>query len=194
MRIGLVSDLHCNLNGLDDALALIGSVDEVWCAGDACNQYRFSNEVADRLREIGARYILGNHEDLLLAPSGERAQNNPSVDQDLLTWTRERPHFVEAEDNGTRVLMFHSTPWAPYEEYIYPHSNELQKLGELDVDVAIYGHTHMQLAKEVGGTLIVNPGSAGLGQDPRNDKLLSCAVVDTDARAVRFHDYAMRRA
>ncbi len=193
MRIGLVSDIHCNLNGLDDALALIGSVDEVWCAGDACNQYRFSNEVAARLREIGARYVLGNHEDLLLAPSGERAQQNPSVDQELLAWTRERPHFVEAETDGTRVLMFHSTPWEPYEEYLYPHSKDLARVAELDVDIAIYGHTHMQLDRRINGTLIVNPGSAGLGQDPRNGKQLSCAVLDTDAREVVFHNYAMRR-
>ena len=158
----------------------MGSVDEVWCAGDAFNQYRFSNEVVARIQEIGARYILGNHEDLLLAPSGERAQNNPNVEQRLLAWVRE-------------VLMFHSTPWEPYEEYIYPHSRDLLRLGELNFDIAIYGHTHMQLAREVNGTLIVNPGSAGLGQDPSNGKKLSCAVLETDDRTVAFYNYDMRR-
>lgn len=193
MRVGLVSDIHCNLNGLDDALALMGSVDEVWCAGDAFNQYRFSNEVVARIQEIGARYILGNHEDMLLAPSGERAQNNPNVDQRLLAWVRDRPHFVEAALGGREVLMFHSTPWEPYEEYIYPHSRDLLRLGELNFDIAIYGHTHMQLAREVNGTLIVNPGSAGLGQDPSNGKKLSCAVLETDDRTVAFYNYDMRR-
>ncbi len=60
MRIGIVSDIHGNINGLDTALERMGSVDQVWCAGDAFDQYRFSNEVVGRLREIRARYILGS--------------------------------------------------------------------------------------------------------------------------------------
>ncbi len=193
MRIGLVSDIHGNLAGLDDAIALMGSVDEIWCAGDAFNQYRFSNEVIARLAEIGARYILGNHEDLLLGPGGVRARANPDVDPALLEWVCARPHFVDEVIDGTHVFMFHSTPWAPYEAYLYPHSKELAQLGELDAHVAIYGHTHMQLARELGGTLVVNPGSAGLGQDPRNSKQLSCAVLETGTREVRFFDYLPTR-
>lgn len=53
MRIGIVSDLHGNIHGLDMALDRMGTVDEVWCAGDAFDQDRFSNAVVGRLREIG---------------------------------------------------------------------------------------------------------------------------------------------
>ncbi len=189
MRIGIVSDIHGNLAGLDYALEHMGDVDEIWCAGDAFNQYRFSNEVVARLRQIGARYILGNHEEVLLSEAGKRAQEREDVDQELLAWVRERPHYIEATFDERTVLMFHSTPWEPYGEYVYPHSHDLARFGELDVDIAIYGHTHAKVAREIDGTLVINPGSAGMGQDPRNGRRLSYAVLDTADASVNFEDY-----
>ena len=188
MRIGIVSDLHGNIDGLDLALERMGDVDEVWCPGDAFNQYRFSNEVVGRLREIDARYILGNQE-VLLSPAGIRAQERDDVDLELLEWCRSRPYFIEEWIDGLHLFMFHSTPWEPYGDYLYPHSPDLQRLGELRADVAIYGHTHAKLAREFDSTLVINPGSAGLGQDPRNGRLLSYAVFDTATRQVDFDDF-----
>lgn len=189
MRIGIVSDIHGNIAGLDMALDRMGPVDEIWCPGDAFDQYRFSNEVVGRLRELGARYILGNHEDILLSAAGRGAQNRGYVDQELLAWVRGRPHYIEAAFDDRSILMFHSTPWQPYGEYLYPHSSDLDRLGELPVDIAIYGHTHSQLARRVNGTLVINPGSAGLGQDPRNGRQLSYAVLDTRTMDVTFDDF-----
>lgn len=189
MRIGIVSDIHGNINGLDMALGRMGSVDQVWCAGDAFDQYRFSNEVVGRLREIRAHYILGNHEEVLLSPAGIRAQQQANVDRELLEWARARPNKIEATIEGTKLLMFHSTPWPPYSEYLYPHSAELARLGQLDADIAIYGHTHTRLARELEGTLVINPGSTGLAQDPSNGRRLSYAVLDTRTREVRFDDF-----
>lgn len=85
--------------------------------------------------------------------------------------------------------MFHSTPWEPYGEYLYPHSRELERLGELNADVVIYGHTHTKLALRFQETLVINPGSAGLGQDPGNARRLSYAVLDTKTAEVEFDDF-----
>ena len=51
MRIGIVSDIHCNHEALRIALDRMGDVDELLCAGDAVYQFRFSNEVMQLLRE-----------------------------------------------------------------------------------------------------------------------------------------------
>ncbi|MCZ6708749.1 MAG: metallophosphoesterase family protein [Gammaproteobacteria bacterium] len=189
MRIGIVSDLHGNIAGLDTALERMGDVDEIWCPGDAFNQYQFSNEVVGRLREIGARYILGNHEEILLSPAGSRAREREGVDRELLEWVQTRPYRIDETIDAKRIVMFHSTPWEPYGDYLYPHSAELSRLGELTADIAIYGHTHTKLAREIQGTLVVNPGSAGLGQDPRNGRRLSYAVLDTETADVEFDDF-----
>ena len=44
MKLGIVSDIHCNAAGLRQALALMGDVDDLICLGDSIYEYRFSNE------------------------------------------------------------------------------------------------------------------------------------------------------
>jgi putative phosphoesterase len=189
VRLGIVSDIHDNIQALDQALDEMGAIDELICAGDACYQFRFSNSVAQRLRERGARYVLGNHEDILLSPAGIRAQQSAKVDQDLLEWTRAQPHLLRTTVDGKRLLIFHSTPWEPYQDYLYPNSPELQRLADEDADILIYGHTHHQLVTRVNGALIINPGSTGEPRDPGNDFQVSYAVLDTQTEAVTFGNF-----
>lgn len=189
MRIGIVSDIHGNAPGLEAALEHMGSIDLLICAGDAFDEYRFSNEVVARLRELEARYVLGNHEDVLLSSAGVRARERPGVDADLLAWTAEQPHVLRLEVDGRRILLFHSTPWSPHGEYVFPHSKLLARFGELDVDYAVYGHTHAQVAQRVQRTLVINPGSAGHARDVRNGRRLSCCVLDTRSDEVVVANY-----
>ena len=188
MQIGIVSDIHGNIAGLDHALARMGAVDALWCAGDAFTQDEFSNAVVARLKDRGARYILGNHEETLLHPASFRAQESASVDQELLAWVRRQPTQITECIDGLNIHMFHSTPWEPSGDYLYPHSQFLHRLGDLDADVAIYGHTHTKIAREINGTLVLNPGSAGIGR-PSNDRQLSYAILDTVTRDVVFDDF-----
>ena len=189
VRLGIVSDIHDNIQALDQALEEMGAIDELICAGDACYQFRFSNLVARRLRERGARYVLGNHEDILLSPAGIRAQQSEKVDQELLQWTREQPHYLRTTVDGKRLLIFHSTPWEPYQEYLYPNSPDLRRLADEEADILIYGHTHYQLETRVGGALVINPGSTGEPRDPSNGFQFSYAVLDTQTGEVTFGNF-----
>jgi len=189
VRIGIVSDIHGNRSGLEAALERLGPIDRLICAGDAFDEYRFSNEVVARLRELDAHYVLGNHEDVLLSPAGVRARERPGIEASLLAWTAERPHWLRLNVGGKSLLLFHSTPWEPSGEYVFPHSGLLARFGELDVDYAIYGHTHAQLAQRVGRTLVINPGSAGHARDARNGRRLSCCVLDTCSDEVAMADF-----
>jgi putative phosphoesterase len=189
VRIGVVSDIHGNVLGLDAALERMGAIDHLICVGDAFDEYRFSNDVVARLRERDAHYVLGNHEDVLLSPAGVRARERPGIEASLLAWTAERQHWLRLDVDGKSLLLFHSTPWEPYGEYVFPHSRLLARFGELDVDYAIYGHTHAQLAQRVGRTLVINPGSAGHARDARNGRRLSCCVLDTGSGEVAIVDF-----
>ena len=64
--------------------------------------------------------------------------------------------------------MVHSTPWEPRGSYVLPHSAALERFGEADADIVLYGHTHRQVVRRIGRVLVVNPGSAGEARDPRN--------------------------
>ncbi len=144
MKLGIVSDIHCNIVGLERALELMQPFDELWCAGDSVFQFRWSNEVVARLREVDARIVLGNHEETLLGRDGERALSNPKVDQDLVTWLRDQPYRVEAKVDGKQVMMTHGSPWEPWKEYHYPHEPIWSRAATLDCDLLIVGHTHFQ--------------------------------------------------
>ncbi len=189
MRLGIVSDVHCNLDGLRQALTLMGDIDELLCLGDSIFEYRFSNEVIALLRERGAQVILGNHEEGFLGPLGERARGQSWVDPDHLAWLAAQPHRRELERGGRKLLLVHSTPWEPRGAYIHPESAQLARFGEVDADVVMFGHTHHQLVRRVGRVLVINPGSAGDARDHRNGRQLSCAVLDTETEAVRVIDY-----
>ncbi len=189
MKFGIVSDLHCNIAGLIRALELMGDVDEVLCLGDSIFEYRFSNEVVEMLRERAAHTILGNHEEVFLGPLGARAREREWIDASLMTWLAKRPARQCLEIGGKKLLMVHSTPWEPRGAYIHPTSPELERFAEADADFVLYGHTHQQVIRRVGKVLIVNPGSTGDGRDHRNDRQLSCAVLDTVSEEARIIDF-----
>jgi putative phosphoesterase len=189
MRIGIVSDVHCNHQALRIALERMGDVDELLCAGDAVYQFRFSNEVMRLLRERGARYILGNHEDVLLGKWGERARAADWVRAGELAYMAEQPRRIETALNGKSLVMVHGSPFEPHNEYIYPNSPSLSRLATIETDYVILGHTHYQMAERVGRTLVINPGSAGEARDARNAFQLSYAILDTETDEVVFDNF-----
>ncbi|MEI7713385.1 MAG: metallophosphoesterase family protein [Rhodospirillales bacterium] len=190
MKIGIVSDIHSNEQGLRLALEGMGDVDELLCLGDAIFEYKFSNEVVGLLKERRAYVIQGNHEEGFLSEAGRRARERPGIDPDLLQWLADQPHRRTVEFGGRTILMVHSTPWEPRGGYVYPHSANLERFAEADADYVMYGHTHAQVVRRVGRVTIVNPGSAGDARDHNNGRLLSYGVLDTASGEVTVTDYA----
>jgi putative phosphoesterase len=189
LRIGIVSDVHCNHDALTRALGIIGDVDELICLGDSIYEYRFSNEVVRLLKDRGAHTILGNHEEGFLGPQGARARQPDWIDRPLLQWLAERPQRLKLTVGGKQLLVIHSTPWEPRGTYVYPHSSLLNRFAEADADFVLYGHTHHQLVRRIGRVMVINPGSAGEARDSRNGRQLSCAVLDTATEEVVVTDF-----
>ena len=179
MKIGIVSDVHCNASGLLQALDILRDADELICLGDSIYEYRFSNEVVRLLRDRGTHTILGNHEEGFLGPQGSRARQAEWIDPALLQWLANRPKRLQLTLGGKKLLVVHSTPWDPRGTYVYPHSSLLTRFGEADADFVLYGHTHHQLARRISTVLVINPGSAGEARDSSNQRQLSCAMLDT---------------
>jgi putative phosphoesterase len=189
MKIGIVSDVHCNEAGLRRALDILGEADELICLGDSIYEYRFSNAVVRLLKARGAHTILGNHEEGFLGPHGARARQSDWIERPLLQWLAERPRRIQLDAGGKRLLAVHSTPWEPQGAYVYAHSSLLQRFGDADADFVLYGHTHHQLVRRVGNVLVINPGSAGEARDEGNGRQLSCAMLDTATGEVVIVDF-----
>jgi putative phosphoesterase len=185
-----MSDVHCNAVAVDRAVAeLSGMVDTILLAGDAVLQYRFSNEVIEVIREHDISYVVGNHELTLLSDHGRRARSAPNVRQCNLEFMAAAPQRVEIYVSGKRLLMVHSSPFAPYSDYLYSGSPALSRCADLDADILVVGHTHVPMATRVGSTLVVNPGSLGQGGDPAHPGMLSYAVLDVDSDQVTIHRF-----
>lgn len=189
MRIGIVSDVHANALGLASALERMGDVDLLLCAGDMVEEFRFSSEALQMLRDRDALCVLGNHDIGLLSPHGQRARSGDHVDPVLLQWLADQPKSVELNVCGKQLLMTHASPIQPYTQYVFPHSPEMKKMRDIEADYIILGHTHAQMSHRVGRALVVNPGSVGQARDHTNGKQLSYAVLDTDTDEVVFDNY-----
>jgi putative phosphoesterase len=190
VRLGIVSDIHCNTDALRLALDRMGAVDELLCAGDAIYEYRFSNEVIALLKERKTRYVLGNHEAVFLDPRGIRARQAPTVRQDYVEFMAAQPRSLEVHvGGGKKLVMVHASPLEPFTQYVWPGSPELRRLAEIEADYVILGHTHSQMAERAGDVLVINPGSTGEARDLRNGRKLSYAILDTSSGELLFDNF-----
>jgi putative phosphoesterase len=187
LKIGIVSDIHCNANGLKEALRLMGDVDELLCLGDCVSQTRFSNEVVAMLMDRGAQVVLGNHDVEFLTRLAGAASQKGVVDDRLVGWLRGRPERLEMDVAGKRLLMVHAAPWT--RDYVYPGSREMKRFAEVEADFVLGGHTHTLFAGRIGRALVINPGSAGHARDQGAGPMLSCAVLDPQTDEVQLIEY-----
>jgi predicted phosphodiesterase len=111
LRIGIVSDVHCDAAGLAAALARLESVDLLLCAGDMVLQYRFSDEVVALLRDRDALAIQGNHDRILLSPHGDGVRRAGRGAPEHWAWLAAQPAQRRLVADGWRLLLAHGTPW-----------------------------------------------------------------------------------
>jgi putative phosphoesterase len=186
--VGLIADLHGNVGGLRVALArLLPLVDQVLLAGDAMNEYRFSDEIVDLIQANEITYIVGNHELSMIATAAQTGRI-PATRGENWEFVVGSPTQRLMSIAGKRLLMVHASPWPPYSDYLYESHPDLDRVPELGVDFLVLGHTHVAMAKLIGDTLVINPGSAGDARGSASG-LLSYAILDVDAAQVTFDTF-----
>lgn len=189
MRLGIVSDVHCNATALDAAIeALRPQVDGLLLAGDAVLQYRFSNEVLETIQSENIAYIMGNHE-MTLLKHGTQALSRPHVRSGNVDFMASAPVRHEMRIAGKKLLMVHACPFPPYDQYLYPGNPLLARCGDVDADFLVLGHTHVPMSVRVGSTLVVNPGALGERSDPSFPGMVSYGILDTVDESFEIHRF-----
>lgn len=177
MRISLISDTHANLPALEATLAHIHAqgADQVIFLGDAATMGPHPKETLDLLRSLDCVCILGNHDAAIL--DLERAsdlQIGPSLHANL-AWGRSR--LGETEFDFLRsflptyelnlglvnLLCFHGSPRSNIEMVLSTTSEPRmdEYFADFPADVQAGGHTHIQMVRQRGRQIIINPGSVG---------------------------------
>lgn len=213
MRIAVLSDIHSNLVALDAVLASIGTVDTVWQLGDIVGYGPQPDAVVERLVELGATGVRGNHD---AAAVGGNEIDYFNVDaRRAIEWTRRviRPETAAyltalperlVEDE---ITLVHGSPREPTWEYVTSVTIARASFAAFGTRICLHGHTHIPAVfRDDGGTIeliaprdgttirlderrvLVNPGSVGQPRD--GDPRASCAVIDTDRAEVTWHRVA----
>jgi diadenosine tetraphosphatase ApaH/serine/threonine PP2A family protein phosphatase len=209
MRIAVVSDVHANRLALDAVIVRAGAVDGWAQLGDVVGYGPQPDAVVDRLRELGASGVQGNH-DAAAIGGPEIDWFNPDARR-AMEWTRTamsprtrdwlaalRPTRVEAD----RTLV-HGSPRDPTWEYVTSVPVARANLAVLPTRLALHGHTHLPMAwLEDDGAIqvvspsdasvlalrgrraLVNPGSVGQPRD--GDPRASFMILDTEADTVTW--------
>lgn len=200
MRLGLIADIHANLDALTAVLAEMerAQVDLIVCAGDLVCYGAFPNECLDLLRARGIPSVAGNYDDAVAwgRASASRARSSPATEplklaalrwaQDELSayhrpFLRGLPWSIEYHIAGLHVHVLHAGQQY-LDEWLSPEQPEqLAALaGSVHADLIVLGHTHQQFAWRSGATMLVNPGAVGRSLD--GDPRAACAVWDTQTR------------
>ncbi|MCC2602384.1 metallophosphoesterase family protein [Sphingopyxis yananensis] len=191
MRLGIISDIHGNAAALNMALEKMGDIDQLFCLGDAIDQFRFSNDVVGILKERDALTIWGNHEEMFFSPLHSRARSAEWIDPELLEWLRTRPRRLELDMDGLHILLTHATSWSDRYDYIFPHSPDFTRFGDCGRDLLFYGHTHHPVLQMVQDVYVVNPGSLGHGRLVDDQNMLSYAIFDTQVGEAEIADFCL---
>ncbi|MBD3177176.1 MAG: metallophosphoesterase [Armatimonadia bacterium] len=191
MRVALISDIHANHHALTALSGSLDSADRVLCLGDLVGYYCEVNEVIDRLREMEAICVRGNHDQFLLTGVPESASEHVrwgiehaagSISEDNLAYLWRSPLSLGIELAGRRILLTHGSPWRPLEDYLYADNPELDRLAHFDYDVIGLGQTHRPLSRDDSRPMVINPGSVG---QSRHRRAVACAaLLDTASLTV----------
>ncbi|MGA7622584.1 MAG: metallophosphoesterase family protein [Candidatus Acidiferrales bacterium] len=173
MRYLILSDIHANVTALDAALAAAKSRwEKAVCLGDIVGYGPDPNEAVDRIRELGAITIRGNHD---RAGSGLASADdfNP-VARAVAMWTREqlRPEnreWLEKLPTGPLTVdgfvIVHGA-YKDEDEYVFAPAQALDSLLDAPASVTFFGHTHLQggftLRDEQVGVLHLKPTAGNL--------------------------------
>ena len=177
MRVGLISDIHGNLPALEAVLddLELQQLDRVICLGDICFGPQV-HECLGRVRELGCPVILGNWDNWSL--EGFPAADDPVTmmlyeigrwwaeqltDEDRAFVRTFSPTLEVPLDDAPPLLCFHGSPRS-FTDWILastPDDDLEDMFVGVEATVLLGGHTHLQMLRRYGPSMIVNPGSVG---------------------------------
>ncbi|MCA9545139.1 MAG: metallophosphoesterase family protein [Myxococcales bacterium] len=212
MRIGLITDIHANLEALEAVLAVLDGkrIDFLACLGDVVGYGGQPDECCNRIRTLADACVLGNHDAAVCGrmdysyyrvPAREALDRHAARLSDVnREWLMSLPYQATVGD----VALCHGSPASLQDfEYIFV----LEQMRELVArhaelaPVTFIGHSHLckafafdhERADELLRTRftleperkhLITVGSVGQPRD--YDPRACCAIYDTEARHFEY--------
>jgi diadenosine tetraphosphatase ApaH/serine/threonine PP2A family protein phosphatase len=211
VKLGIVSDIHSNLDALE---AVIGALKEkgatrFLCCGDIVGYGPDPNRCVELIRELGCVCVAGNH-DYGVAGLASLAGFNDAACQAAL-WTRplltesNRLFLVNLPLTAVEgpFCIVHASPSAPETwEYVLTVREAAREIDRCAPGACVVGHSHQPFAVErlPGGQArrvrqrqfllrpeagyFINAGSVGQSRD--GDPRACCMLYDDDTRSMAY--------
>jgi len=193
--VAFISDVHSNLEALEAVLEELGEV-EFYCLGDIVGYASNPNEVIQRLKDVGAVCILGNHDEAALTGDTSWFNSRAAI---AAGWTTDHlteesrsfllglPKKIGKDFEGVPTFLTHGSPDDNLHEYVEPETHSVvfgNYLESLRVKALGLGHTHRPFVWNDKSGLVFNPGSVGQPRD--GDPRASFAVAQFERGRVQL--------
>src|SRR5262245_46905137 len=119
MRLGLISDIHADLEALTRALDLLAErgADKVVCLGDLVEKGTDGDRVVALLQQQLVVCVRGNHDDNAVRRFHE--EGDGSLDAESIDFLASLPAERRYAWEGLRVILAHAAP-AGIDDYVFP--------------------------------------------------------------------------
>ncbi len=168
----VIADIHGNASALRAVFAHEPADEEVLFLGDAVSPGPQPNEVIELLERRRGVFVAGNHDLNMSDPKAVDAW--PDVwrafyEFSYETLSRDGLKFLQTFEAPRYVDTPMGPVWLTHGELaerprdLRPDSDEKEfgRLPTSDAETVLYGHSHVQFERTIGGTRYINPGSIG---------------------------------
>ena len=171
MQIGVISDTHGNINAFRKALKLFDGADMIIHAGDVlyhpprlgCGEDYDIPAFVETLNGLGITVVI--------------AQGNcdPQVYEELLDMPALSQYAYVSREN-LRIVANHG--------HLLTRDAMIDLGKRYRADYFISGHTHVPVLEDVGGLVLMNPGSPAIPKYEREGRLVPSVGLITDSGAM----------
>jgi predicted phosphodiesterase len=221
MRIGILSDIHSNLEAFESVINYAESenVDEYICLGDIVGYGANPNRCVEIVRDLTSKIVAGNHDYGVCGKTDIYYFND--VARQALKWTREniseenlaflRSLPLKLEDEQS--IFVHSTPSSPEDwNYIMNMYDSVKEFKQLEKKLCFIGHSHQpvifsttldnQVSESLDESLIFNKNkkyivnAGSIGQPRDGNPKASFLLYDTDKDKITYSriEYDIKKA
>jgi putative phosphoesterase len=187
--VATLYDIHGNLAALEAVLAEVPDDATIVVGGDVVAGGAQPAETLERLRGLGdrVRWLRGNADRELmpgepgLAPAGALDATRAALGDEQIRFLHGLPPTVQIG----RVFYCHASPRNDVDIFTErtPEARIAHLFADVDADVVVCGHTHVQFERTIAGRRVINSGSVGASYE---DEPGACWTLDLERRRTAF--------
>lgn len=207
MKIGIITDIHSNIEALEAVLKEFDriKVDKMICCGDIIGIGLNPEETVQALikRKENLIAVRGNHEKYLIEGLPKEIHddkrkmgleeiknhewNHSKLSEKAKKFIDELPIVknIEIEDKKIYIVHYPSDEDGKYKKHIRkPTIVEIQNMfNGIDADIFLYGHTHTAIVNNKEDKWYINIGSLGC---PMNSNIANAGILNINSEEIDF--------